>query len=89
MPAPREIADGIHVVAVPFGEAFVRYTLCYLFLDARGDLHVLDPGAGTEDNFTLLSEAFRSLGLGVDRVATITISHLHIDPFGGAARRAR
>lgn len=88
-PAMREIGDGIFSVPVPFGDAFVRYTLTYVFLDSHGDAHVLDPGAGTEQNFQILSHALDSVGAGVDRISTITISHLHVDHFGGAARLAR
>lgn len=88
-PEMREIGEGMFSVPVPFGDAFVRYTLTYVFLDANGDAHVLDPGAGTEQNFEILSHALDSVGAGVHRVASITITHLHVDHFGGAARLAR
>lgn len=89
IPTPQVVAPGVWVVAIPYRDPFVPYTLCYLFLDANGDVHVLDPGWGTDTNWDILRIALGDIGRSVQQVASITVTHLHVDHFDMAKRLAR
>lgn len=85
---PEAIDARTFVIPVPTGIALVPSTLCYVLLDGRGEAHVIDPGVATPDNLELLCGELQSRG--VERVASITATHMHHDHLGlGAALRER
>jgi glyoxylase-like metal-dependent hydrolase (beta-lactamase superfamily II) len=72
-------------VPMPTDPTNPPWSLAYLLRDADDDLHVIDPGLETDDNWALLSGALDELG-GVHRVKTIVVTHLHPDHIGLAER---
>lgn len=82
----EQIREGIWAIAQPFASRAEIYTLDYIIEDARGDLHLIDPGADLDENFAALGQQLGSIGHRIEDVATITLSHLHHDHLGLAER---
>jgi glyoxylase-like metal-dependent hydrolase (beta-lactamase superfamily II) len=61
-------------------------SFCYVIEDAAGDVHLIDPGSDLDSNWALLAGALHAVGSSVDRVASITATHLHPDHLGLAER---
>ncbi|GGA55356.1 hypothetical protein GCM10011490_01540 [Pseudoclavibacter endophyticus] len=78
--APERIDGDTFVVPMPTGIPFVVSTLCYVLRDRTGAAHVIDPGVNAPDNLDLLFRELRAHG--IDRVATVTATHLHPDHVG-------
>ena len=86
LPAVLALRENTWAIPIPLPVAAPPYTLTYVLADAAGDLHVVDPGWDAEGNLERLDDALRMLGGSVDRVATVTVSHLHADHLGLAGR---
>lgn len=54
--------------------------------DAAGDVHVIDPGWPSEENWRTLEDRLTAVGKRVTDVATVVATHLHPDHLGLAAR---
>ncbi|MGO2112408.1 MAG: MBL fold metallo-hydrolase [Pseudoclavibacter sp.] len=78
--APEQLDADTFVVPMSTGIPFVVSTLCYVLLDRDGAAHVIDPGIPSEDNLDLLLSEIRSRG--VDRIASVTATHMHPDHLG-------
>jgi glyoxylase-like metal-dependent hydrolase (beta-lactamase superfamily II) len=79
-----EIAPGLHRIEAPLGERFVA---CYLVVGADGAL-LFDTGVDTTPAASLVPYCER-IGLALERVRWIVISHCDVDHMGGdAAARA-
>jgi len=76
------IGEGTWVLQVPLPIASPPYTLCYVIEDAEGAVHLIDPGWDLPSNRELVSSSLASVGLAVDRVVTVTATHLHADHLG-------
>lgn len=62
------------------------YSWCYVVEDRHDDLHVIDPGWPADENWETVDAFARSIGSSLDRVASVTATHLHPDHIGLAAR---
>jgi len=90
-PAPEQIDQTTWAVPMPidFPNGSVRYTLTYILEDADGGLHMIDPGADSDENEDRLVAFLHSLGRGISDVRTMTATHLHADHLGVADRLRR
>ena len=86
LPAAVELADGLWALALPLPVGPPDYTLVYVFTDARGHAHLLDTGWDLPGSLELLATGLRSIGLALDRVESVTATHLHSDHLGLAER---
>jgi glyoxylase-like metal-dependent hydrolase (beta-lactamase superfamily II) len=84
------IADGVRVVELPLPHrGVVESTNCYLFADAAGGVHLVDPGWDTPDNRARLDAGLAEAGFTLDDVRSVTATHLHPDHLGlGSGLRA-
>lgn len=79
-PGLDRVADDLLLLAVPITvAAVVGSTLTALIRDARGDVHVVDPGWDTPANRRLLTDVLAGFGGSVRQVV---VSHLHPDHLG-------
>ncbi|UFS58702.1 MBL fold metallo-hydrolase [Subtercola endophyticus] len=60
--------------------------LSYLVVDVSGGVHVIDPGWDSDENWQRVLDALEHLGSSPSRVVSVTITHLHRDHIGMAAR---
>lgn len=81
-----EVAHDTWLLTVqsPF-DAYVKSTCVYLVKDEAGDGHVIDSGWGGEAGTSVLLAALSAVGLPVERLRTITATHVHRDHLGQAA----
>lgn len=99
LPAVEEVRPGLFAVPVDMVGAQPPYTLCYVFVDDAGGRRVdlvggavgrrvdlVDTGIDTEENWLALCAALEGLGLRIEDVASVTVTHLHHDHLGLAAR---
>lgn len=86
VPGVVAVGENTWAVAIPLPVAAPPYTLTYVLADAAGDLHLVDPGWDAPGNLELLDAALGGIGGSLDRVASVTVSHMHADHLGLADR---
>ncbi len=86
LPAPTRIAEGTWALALPLPVGPPPYTLVYAFTDAAARVHLLDTGWDLPGSLELLCAGLDSIGLALDRVESVTATHLHSDHLGLAER---
>ena len=86
LPGVAALRDNTWALGIPLPVAAPPYTLTYVLADSAGDLHVVDPGWDAPGNLERLDEALRMIGGALDRVATVTATHMHADHLGLAGR---
>lgn len=82
LPEPLAIGEGTWALSLPLPVGPPAYTLVYAFEDARGDVHLLDTGWELPGSLERLSAGLASVGLALDRVESVTATHLHSDHLG-------
>lgn len=84
-PEPERIDESTFVLSMPLpSSAYVTSTLTYVFVDAHGAGHLVDPGWGSDGNMARLRRALDEWG--IERVRTVVCTHLHDDHLGMADR---
>lgn len=77
---PERLDDATFVIPMATGIPFVPSTLCYVLVDDVGAAHVIDPGVDKAANLDRLDDELRARG--IDRVASVTATHMHPDHLG-------
>ena len=85
-PALEKVRDGLYCLGLPQPGILPHYALSYLLLDTNGAVHVIDAGWDSDENWHLFTEALDSLDREVTDVASVSVTHLHPDHLGMAAR---
>lgn len=86
VPNLEQVRDGLFCYGVPQPGTLPHYALSYLLLDAKGAVHVIDAGWDSDDNWQRFTTTLESLGKAATDVASVSITHLHPDHLGMAAR---
>ncbi|MCU1413594.1 MAG: hypothetical protein JWN80_934 [Microbacteriaceae bacterium] len=86
IPPVERVRDGIFAIAVPMDVPSLRYSFCYAIEAADGRLHLVDGGVDSDDNWGHLDAAIHSIGHTVADIASVSITHLHVDHAGLAGR---
>lgn len=90
IPGIEQVRDDVWALPQPFGPglegAAIRYSIAYVYRDGRGDIHLIDPGTPSTDNFDSLERALSGIGASLRDVATVSVTHHHGDHFGLAPR---
>jgi len=86
---PVEIVDGIYMFEVPFlpglGQGDMTGTLCYLMREGDGWLMV-DSGYNDDHSYEALVQHLDTLGIPIEDIRWLFITHYHPDHSGLAAR---
>lgn len=82
LPGPTLLAEGLWSLALPLPVGPPAYTLVYVLPDARGNVHLVDTGWDIPGSLDLLARGLGSIGLSLDRVESVTATHLHSDHLG-------
>ena len=80
-----EIIPGIYQLQVPIPDNPLGHLNAYLVEGKDGWL-LIDTGWYTPDAFTSFETGLKSLGLAIDDISTIVLTHVHPDHFGLAGR---
>ena len=68
------LAPGIRALKVSMPGGHIPYSLCYLIEDSRGDVHLVDPGWPSDENWKSLERALEASGHRIDDVASVVPS---------------
>lgn len=91
VPDVEKVADGVWSLPVPFPMRLsLTSTLCYLIEDDAGGLHLFDAGSAQREGAAAMARLIERTGHTLDRLRTVTVSHMHTDHVGlaDALRRA-
>ncbi|RFA10184.1 hypothetical protein B7R54_13925 [Subtercola boreus] len=86
VPPLEEIGEGVWALPQAMPNPQLPYTLCYLIVDAEDRVHIIDPAWDSDENFAALEHALAEIGSSVGRIASATMTHMHIDHIGLAGR---
>jgi glyoxylase-like metal-dependent hydrolase (beta-lactamase superfamily II) len=79
---PQLVAEDLWMLEMSF-EGGLGISLCYLLQDSEGRIHVVDPGEDNPANRRRLADAVQLIaGAGLESIASILITHLHVDHLG-------
>ncbi|MGO3146759.1 MAG: MBL fold metallo-hydrolase [Leucobacter sp.] len=88
LPPIEEVRPGIHAIALDMPGMQPPYAFSYAIL-AGGrshNVHLIDAGLSTDENWAALDDALASLDRRIEDVASVTVTHMHHDHLGLAAR---
>lgn len=90
LPPLEQVRDRVWVFAVPLpgGQPRLGYTLTYVLVDDDERLHVVDPGWDSQTNWDIVEHALDSV-VPHGEVASIIVTHLHLDHLALAPRLSR
>lgn len=86
LPRVTPLGERTWALALPLPVGPPPYTLVYAFADASAGVHLLDTGWDLPGSLELLSAGLSSVGLALERVESVTATHLHSDHLGLAER---
>ncbi len=86
VPGLERVREGLYTVGLRQPGSLPHFAFTYLLLDTVGAVHLVDAGWDSDENWSRLAETLSALDRGVADVATVTITHLHPDHLGMAAR---
>ena len=80
-----EVAPGVLRLQLPISFPGLGHVNCYIMEDDRG-VALVDPGLPGFRTWRHLKRSLRSIGVPIQRVHTVVVTHSHPDHFGQAAR---
>lgn len=83
---PAQLAPDVWQVSSPIPEGQLTHTLTYVLRGSAGELHLVDPGWGSDENLAALEASLGELGFRLGDVTTVVATHHHPDHLGIAAR---
>ena len=88
IPEIEEVRPGLFAIPLdmPGLQPPYAYSYAALAADGSGAVDLVDAGLGTEENWEALGVALAGIGSGIERVASVTLTHLHRDHVGLADR---
>ncbi len=88
LPELEEVRPGIYAIALDMPGMQPPYAFSYAILALGGsrDVHLVDAGLGTDENWAALRSALESLDRSVEDIASVTVTHMHHDHLGLADR---
>ncbi|MBB5632766.1 glyoxylase-like metal-dependent hydrolase (beta-lactamase superfamily II) [Cryobacterium mesophilum] len=86
VPGLELVRDGLYCYGLPQPGTLPHYAFSYLLLDSGGAVHVIDAGWDSDENWQRFTRVLSGLGRSEKDVATVTVTHLHPDHLGMAAR---
>jgi glyoxylase-like metal-dependent hydrolase (beta-lactamase superfamily II) len=89
VPPLEQVRPDVWALALAMPTGHIPYSLCYLLLDSKGGVHIVDPGWDTDDNWAALVEALRAVGREPGDLRSAIVTHLHPDHLGMAERVRR
>lgn len=80
-----EVADGVLRIQIPIMLPGLGHVNCYVIEDDRG-VALVDPGLPDPSSAKVLSDRLASIGVPMERIHTVLVTHSHPDHFGAAGR---
>ena len=79
------ITEGIHQLKIPIPNNPLGHLNCYLIEGDQG-WFMIDTGWYTTESFQALQDSLGGIGLSLNDINTIIVTHVHLDHFGLAGR---
>ena len=86
VPELEQVRDNLFCYGLPQPGTLPHYALSYLLLDTNGAVHLIDAGWDSDENWQRFVAVLGSLDRTVTDVASVSVTHLHPDHLGMAAR---
>lgn len=86
LPTPERVADDVWAIAAPIPEGRISHTLSYVLIGVGSRFHLVDPGWDSPENLEALRHSLGAIGLSLQQLETIIVTHHHPDHLGIAAR---
>lgn len=86
IPGLELVREGLYSYGLPQPGTLPHYALSYVLLDTDGAVHLVDAGWDSDENWHRFTQTLSDLGRSTKDVATVTVTHLHPDHLGMAAR---
>ncbi len=83
-----EVVPGIRLLRVPIPDNPLEYVNAYL-IGEDGQYALVDPGWPDGEAFSALKEQLAEIGLDIEDIATVVLTHVHPDHFGLAGEIRR
>jgi glyoxylase-like metal-dependent hydrolase (beta-lactamase superfamily II) len=83
-----EIVPGIYQIQIPMANSAIGRVNSYL-VEGKGKWTLIDTGWNVDEAFDSLNKALAELGLQLNDVETVLITHMHVDHFGMVGRIKR
>ena len=83
-----EVVPGIHLLKVPIPDNPLEYVNAYL-IEGDGQYALVDPGWPDGEALSALKKQLAEIGLGIEGIATVVVTHVHPDHFGLAGEIRR
>lgn len=83
-----QVAPGIHLLKVPIPDNPLEYVNAYL-IDGDGQYALVDPGWPSQEALSALKRELGEVGLGIEDIGTVIVTHAHPDHFGLASEVRR
>lgn len=80
-----EVSPGVLRIQLPIHLPGLGHVNCYVLEDAEGVV-VIDPGLPDPETHRVLTERLGEVGLRVEDITRVVVTHSHPDHFGGAGR---
>ncbi|MCU1480530.1 MAG: hypothetical protein JWQ19_1316 [Subtercola sp.] len=85
--APLEqVRQNVWALPLAMPMKYLPVVLSYLVVDVAGGVHVIDPGWDSDENWQRVLHALEHIGSSPAHVVSATMTHLHRDHIGMAAR---
>ena len=86
LPETEAVRPGVHAIALEMPGVGIPFSLVYLIDGGDGSLHLIDSGMAEEQNWDRLCRQIAEVGGDIGDVASVTLTHMHRDHAGQAAR---
>lgn len=85
MPPVEEVRPGLWSIPVPLPRNPLRYVLVYV-LECTGGVALVDAGWNTDEAWAALTAGLDRVGVTLDLVRAVLVTHIHPDHYGLAGR---
>lgn len=86
IPELESVRPGIWSLPLALPDQHIPFSLCYIVVGATGEIHLIDPGWDSDDNWQRIILALQKLGAAMSDVRSVVSTHLHADHLGLAGR---
>ncbi|GGF30984.1 MBL fold metallo-hydrolase [Subtercola lobariae] len=82
VPPLEQVRPNVWALPLAIPSELLPYILSYFVIDDSGFVHVIDAGWDSDENWQSVLAALKTMGASAERVASVTLTHMHRDHVG-------